>query len=512
MNAERWPSPAIWKVDDAGQLRAYLKGREHVPVAWAPQSGSQVAFLKSKLVEVLYCGPKGFGKTSALLVDFARFCDRGWGAEWHGILFRRSFPELKDVEEKALALFPRIFPKATYNRSSHEWRWPGGESLVLSYMDSEDDWRKHQGHAIPWVGWEELTAWSTDKAYRNMFGCLRSSHAGVAKALRVRATTNPDGPGHSWVKLRFQLPIVGDDIVGPIVKDVDEETGEPLPDRRAIRGVLTENRVMLHATPNYLSTLRAAADTKAKADAWIKGSWNIVAGGMFDDLWDEEFHVVPPLPPEKVPRGWRLDRAYDDGMSKPFSVGWWAESNGEPITWEGRELGPVRGDLVRVAEWYGWNGKPNEGLQMSSGDIAKGVVEREGLLSIAGRARGGPADTSIWNASATDVRISVASEMLKNGVSWERADKGAGSRVQGWRAVRELLKGAIPDKEGRREKPGLFVSAACRQFLRTIPVLPRSKKNPDDVDSDAEDHIADEMRYRVRWSPGITKPVTHLPY
>jgi len=30
-----------------------------------------------------------------------------------------------------------------------------------------------------------------------------------------------------------------------------------------------------------------------------------------------------------------------------------------------------------------------------------------------------------------------------------------------------------------------------------VPILPRSEKDPDDVDTDAEDHIGDEMRYKV---------------
>jgi hypothetical protein len=179
-------------------------------------------------------------------------------------------------------------------------------------------------------------------------------------------------------------------------------------------------------------------------------------------------------------------------------VGWWAESSGEPVTWEGRQIGGVRGDLIRLQEWYGWNGTPNKGVHMASKDIAKGVLERERGWEITGRVKAGPADSAIFVADPRDPNNSVAGEMRRIGVGWEPADKRPGSRKDGWKRVRQMLKDAVPGAEGRREGPGLFVSAACRHFLRTIPVLPRSEKDLDDVDSDSEDHIADETRYRVR--------------
>jgi hypothetical protein len=47
------------------------------------------------------------------------------------------------------------------------------------------------------------------------------------------------------------------------------------------------------------------------------------------------------------------------------------------------------------------------------------------------------------------------------------------------------------------EDPGMFIFSNCTQFIRTVPVLPRDQKKTDDVDTEAEDHIGDETRYRV---------------
>lgn len=493
-----------WRPDEHGQLRPYLPSQPEVRVSWAPQPGSQTKFLQNRTTEVLLAGNRGGGKTDALLMDFAQFVGRGFGPDWRGILFRRTFEELKDVIAKSLRWYSEIFPRATYNQGNHTWTFEGGEVLIMSFIKTEEDYYRYHGHAYPWIGWEELTNWPSDRCYKMMLSTLRSTNPSVPR--RVRSTCNPYGVGHNWVKARFGLPLPPSRTVGEVIKTEGE------PDRVAIRSDLNENRVLEHAEPNYRDTLRAAARNKSELDAWIGGSWDIVAGGMFDDIWQLAYHVIPPLPLSVVPGGWRLDRAFDWGLSKPFSVGFYAQSNGEPITWEGVRLGEVRGDLLRLGEWYGWNGHPNEGLMMAARDIAKGIVERETEWGVRERVRPGPADSAIFNADPRDPGQSIASEMEKHGVAWEAASKGQGSRTQGWEAMRAILKGAVPAEKGARENPGLFISSACKQFIRTVPVLPRDQIKLDDVDTESEDHVADEVRYRVRRPRVVEEPTPYLNY
>jgi hypothetical protein len=82
--------------------------------------------------------------------------------------------------------------------------------------------------------------------------------------------------------------------------------------------------------------------------------------------------------------------------------------------------------------------------------------------------------------------------MADEGVRWTLSDKSPGSRINGLELVRERLKAA---KLG--EGPGLWIMENCRAVISTLPVLPRDPDNPDDVDTEAEDHIYDEVRYRV---------------
>ena len=90
--------------------------------------------------------------------------------------------------------------------------------------------------------------------------------------------------------------------------------------------------------------------------------------------------------------------------------------------------------------------------------------------------------------------------MAKKGVLWTRADKSSGSRKQGWEEMRERFRNSKPKAgaEGYRDSPGIFIFRECTDFIALIPSLPRDDKDLDDVDTESEDHIGDEARYRVR--------------
>jgi len=463
---------------------------------WAVQRGSQELFLNNTDFEVLYGGNRGGGKTACLLMDFAQDCGRGFGMDWKGILFRHSYPELKDIVDKSKALFPILFPGIKFNETKMTWTWPTGEQLLLRHMERESDYMSYHGHAYPWIGWEELTTWADSGCYTRMMSCCRSTNPLVPR--KVRSTTNPYGPGFNWVKARFQLPLAPGSMYGPLIED--EETGN----RRYINSDLRENLVLLNADPDYIKRIKASARNAAELAAWLHGSWDITSGGMFDDIWFQvKDHLV--LPPFQVPLSWRIDRSYDWGSSRPFSVGWWAQSDGTDLILPGNIRMPtVRGDLFRVKEWYGWDGKtPNKGSKMLAKDIATGIIQREIEWGIHGRVRRGIADAAIFDDSSGD---SIARQMERvvridgkqyPGVYFNPSNKRSGSRKQGWEVMRIRMKSTKPAELGHpREEPGLFVTSDCVHFLRTVPTLPRDTKDLDDVDTDAEDHIADETRYR----------------
>lgn len=506
-----------WEGDELKTFIVRPDGVE-VPVGWMPQPGSQQLFLTCPIFETLFEGTRGPGKTDALIMDFAQHCGTkkilpdgrpwaGFGDAWRGILFRQTFPQLADVIVKTKKWLPKLFPNIKYNESKSTWHWATGETLRLSYIQREADYWNYHGHEYPWIGFEELTTWPEPTVYLKMMSCCRSSDPRLPQWLRkFRSTTNPSGRGHNWVRSRFNLPIPPERIVGPLIRDNREGVSkrDRQPDRIAIHGHLSENKILELNDPGYRARIIASARNKSELAAWIDGSWDIVAGGMFDDVWDAKYHVLPDF---VVPRSWRIDRSFDWGSSAPFSVGWWARSDGTDLVLpDGRVRSTVRGDLFRIGEWYGWTGRPNEGLRMMATDVSKGIIEREIMWGIHGRVKPGVADSSIFTVeNGSSIVHSMAKPVrignnVYDGPRWFPADKRPGSRKVGWEQVRIMLLNAIP-KDGRpREQPGLFVTERCEQFRRTIPVLPRDDKDPDDVDTSAEDHVADETRYYVRFA------------
>ncbi len=444
-------------------------------VIWSPQPGSQGLFLSCPVFELLYEGTRGPGKTDALLMDFAQFVGRGYGSGWRGILFRQSFPQLADVVTKTKKWFHRIFPEAKFNRSSHTWTWPAGEELLLRYINDPGDYWNYHGHEYPWVAFEELTNWPTIACYESMFSCCRSSDPGMPR--HYRATANPYGVGHSWVKARFIDPGPPGTII------YDEKTGRK---RARLHGSIYENKILLKNDPDYLLNLESLTDVN-KRKAWLEGDWNIVAGGMFDDVWSESEHVLEPF---NIPATWLVDRSFDWGSSHPFSVGWWAMSDGSEVRMADGTMRtfPV-GTLFRIAEYYGWNGQPNKGCRLLAVEVARKIKEIEKGMPY--KIVPGPADTAIFSVENGN---SIADDMARAGVAWTRADKSPGSRVTGWEGMRKMFKAA---RVHPMEDPGLFVFSTCRHFIRTIPVLPRDERKPDDLNTNAEDHIADETRYRI---------------
>lgn len=440
------------------------------------------AFL-SPATEILYGGAAGGGKSHLMRV--AAMC---WATAVPGLqvyLFRRTHPDLMKNHMEGPSGFPVLLAKWTqtglckinYSQNFIEFR--NGSKIFLCHCQHEKDVFKYQGAEIHVLMMDELTHFS-ETQYRFLRGRVRLGGLQVPEPYagrfpRVLCGANPGGVGHNWVKLSWI------DFAPPMeIRRADRIEGGML--RQYIPAKLEDNPTLLVNDPDYEHRLEGLGNPEL-VRAMRDGDWDIVAGGMFDDLWMRSNHVIPAF---EIPTSWRVDRSFDWGSSKPFSVLWWAQSDGTASKGE-RAYPP--GTLFLVNEWYGWNGRPNVGLKMTAREIADGIREREREMPF--QVKPGPADSSIFDA---ENGVCIADDMRKLGVEWTAADKSPGSRKNGWERMRQYLKASLAFP---MEAPGLFVFEHCLQFIRTVPTLPRDEKKPDDVDTDAEDHAGDAARYRI---------------
>ena len=395
---------------------------------------------------------------------------------------------------------------AKWSWQRHALEFSNGANLFLSHCQHEHDVYNYHGPEINALLMDELTTFTAFQ-YRYLRSRMRAPGLVLPPGCpwtfpRAVSGTNPGNVGHNWVKMAWPG-------AAPPYKKWKASKSEGGMVRQYIPARLEDNKAM---TPDeraeYAEKLQGMGDPSL-VKAMLEGSWDIVAGGMFDDVWDLGHNTCEPF---DIPDGWPISRSFDWGSSKPFSVGWWTESNGETVTLaDGTTRTWPRGHRFRIAEWYGWNsrengayhetGEANVGCKMLAVDIAKGIIEREARWGWAGRVEPGAADSSIYD---TDRGKSIGDEMEDEGVYFEKADKGPGSRVNGWELLRKMLKAShqVP-----QEDPGLTVFNTGIHFIRCIPVLPRDKKKTDDVDTAAEDHNGDESRYELSRTRGTSTRV-----
>jgi len=444
-----------------------------------PQPGPQTAYLKCPTDIVVYGGARGGGKTFSALGEFWIHAER-FGENARGLMIRKTREDLKD----SVAVAERMYGNAAkWQEKGAYFKFTTGARLYMAYLENEGDAEHYQGWSLTRVYVEELTQFSSPAPIMRLLATLRST-AGIK--CQMRCTCNPGGPGHLWVK---QWAVDH----GPYKVVTDDETGLQ---RTFIPALLTDNPALLEADPNYINRLKAVGSPQL-VKAWLEGDWSIIEGAFFEE-WSAARHVMEPF---ILPWHWTRFRAADWGSARPFSVGWYVVVQDDFIH-AGRRL--PRHAIIRYREWYGWNGKePNIGLKLTAEQVAAGIVSRETAAS--GRREEinyGVMDPSAFNVVSGP---SIGETMARNGVIFRRADNTRVTRdrrMGGWDQVRARLKG---DADG---DPMLFVFSTCRNLIRTLPVMQHDDNNPEDLNSDMEDHACDELRYACMSRPFRATVVT----
>jgi hypothetical protein len=456
-------------------------------IVWSPQEGPQTALLQCPVFEVFYGGARGGGKTESSIGDWLQHSST-YGEHAIGLFVRRKLIQLAEVIARTKQIFPKLGAK--YHEQRKEWVMPGGARLKFAYLERDSDAEEYQGHNYTRLYVEEVTNFPSSGPLDKLRATLRSG-AGVPVGMRL--TGNPGGPGHNWVKKRYiepnpagyQVITEDEEIIVDGVKRIVSL------DRVFIPSKLGDNMLLLRNDPTYVLRLRQSG-SEALVKAWLEGNWDIVDGAFFDEF-SEEAHVRPSsLILQATPQTIRF-RAFDWGSARPFSVGWYAICDG---LWGGMPSGAI----FKYREWYGAKG-PNQGLKMTASDVADGILRMEK----GERIRYAVADPSIFIRNGGP---SINELMYR--CSWRAADN---KRSPGWEQIRHRL-------VGENGVPMLYIGDSCEDTIRTLPTLQHDDKDVEDLDTEAEDHAADELRYACMsriWkpagalsTPGLT--FTQLPH
>ncbi len=438
---------------------------------WRPQIGPQAAAIDAALIaeELLFGGARGGGKTDFLLADFIADIGAGYGADWRGVIFRKTYPECEELIARSREMYPACYSGAEFHQQSKTWRFPDGGTLKIRALENQYDADKFQGHSYTWIGWDELGNWPNAHAYHKLKACLRSAAPIAAK--RIRATANPGGVGHHWIKTYFAIDRYPQG--SRLIKD-DTDSGT----RLFIKSRVFDNKILLAQDPNYILRLQKVGG-KDLVRAWLDGNWDVIAGSFFPE-WDNDVHVIAPF---RVPDAWLRFLSFDWGSSSPFSAGWWAVA-GEDYALDHKRILP-RSALVRYREWYGADVQ-GYGLKLSAEQVASGILSR---MPGAEKLAYAVADPSIFRV---DGGPSIAERMGKNGLQFRAADN---ARIAGWDQMRARLKG--------EDKAMMYCFDTCIDSIRTIPALEHARHMPEDIDARGEDHAADEWRYACMSRPYV---------
>ena len=423
-------------------------------VIFKANEGPQEDFLAAAETDVLYGGSAGGGKSYAMLIDPLRYANR---SAHRGLILRRSMPELRELIDKSRELYPKAFPGCKYREVEKLWNFPSGAKIEFGFLERDADVYRYQGQAYSWIGFDEITHLPTEFSWNYLASRLRTTDSEIVPYMRC--TANPGGVGANWVKKRYINPC----------EPNESFMGKDGLSRKFIPARLQDNPYLAR-DGRYEKMLNALPPTQRKQ--LLEGNWDVAEGAAFTEFTSEE-HVITPF---EIPINWERLKGIDYGYASESACVWGAVDRND-------------GTLIIYRELYRKNLLGTELAMMLT------EMELEDPFSIPG-----VLDTACWNRTGT-TGPTVGETLLRAGHKLRRADK---NRIQGKIQIHEYLK---LQPSGR---PKIQIFNTCPNLIRELQSIPLDKSNPEDVNTHADDHAYDALRYLIMSRPRINDPLSRM--
>lgn len=437
---ERVVKVAHKKGSPSDQLQSFLT-QGYIPTekAWEFHAAARHCDVDGSPYFILVGGARGGGKSHMVFAQCA--LDDALRFPGMKILFLRKIQ--KAAGESMDDLVYRVLKGANYDYTPSTGEielHDNGSKILIGGYKNESDIDKYLGIEYEAIAIEELNQLSEDKITK-LRGSLRSSRTGYKT--RIYATTNPGGIGHNWVKEHFITPFRE--------ASVHSFLGGPT---YFIPATYKDNPFLDQGYIDYLNAL-----TGPLGKAWREGDWDVFEGMAFPQ-WDYDRHTCDAF---FVPTHWTKWRAIDWGLTNPFACGWFAKEPGTGRIYVYREIYYTGLTDAQQADMIAELTPPDEQIRLTY------------------------ADPSMWGRKSMDAVITTTAQLYAdNGIILSKADN---NRIAGRRKISTLL-GDIGDG-----KPGLVIMRSCPNIIKQLSSLPVDQNRPEDVDTDAEDHAYDYLRY-----------------
>lgn len=424
------------------EIKKALKDKK---ILFEPNPGPQTDFLASSCKDVLYGGQAGGGKSFALIVDPLRYATN---KNHRALILRRTMPELRELIDKSREIYPRAFKGAKFKEVEKTWLFPSGAKIMFGYCEKDSDVYQFQGQAYSWIGYDELTHLATEFPWQYLASRLRTTDPELPTYMR--ATTNPGGPGHHWVKKRYIDPNIPHEAF----------IGEDGLERMFIPATLHDNPYIAK-DGQYEAMLKSLPEVHRRR--LLEGDWDVNEGAAFSEF-SPKIHCVQPF---EIPNSWQRLKGVDYGYAAESACIWGA-------------VDPNDGTLIIYRELY------EKGLTGDDLAARMSAYEEDEIHSITG-----VLDGAAWNKTGY-VGPTIGETLVRAGHKLRPADK---NRIAGKVQVHERLKIA---ESGR---PKMIIFSTCVNLIRELSTIQYDKTKPEDVDTKMSDHAYDALRYLIMSRP-----------